>query len=208
MESGFVAKRGQGVCERHVEVDNGGNPRGARHPQGLAHRFERYLGNLRRKPCAATDELRVIRADVARRGLQRGSRSHVDRSAAVIGYENLGQGRRRFSQHQVALDPVAIHRRAQETTRFVVPLPSRDARSKTQGRGPAQLVEHHSANSERDRPSVVDIAQDGLLLGAENARRAVNAIQRHAADSDEIEVTQHPLLFRRPREPTVYSMPS
>ena len=66
------------------------------------------------------------------------------------------------------------------------PLPKMPVRSAERA-GPAELVQHHAADEGAHRRAAGDRLQRSLLVGAEDARGAVDAIDDHAADPDEIE---------------------
>src|SRR4029453_17600881 len=101
--------------------------------------------------------------------------------------EDLGEGDGGAVEGDVALDARAVHRGAQEAPVLVVGLTAEDARSKAERCRPAEVVQHDAAGEGAHRAAALEIAQDRLLVGAEQLGDAVDAIDHHAADADHVE---------------------
>ena len=137
---------------------------------------------------------RMLRAHLRRARLRGGAGRHVDGAGACVIHEDLGQRGRGSLPDQLMLDPERVHRRAQEAAALVVGLLAEDARAQAERRRPAEVVEHDPADVGAHGARSRHVAQDRLRIGGQDARRAVHAVDDHAADADDIEF----LDFARP----------
>jgi len=142
----------------------------------------------------------MILADMVGPGLSRRPGRHVDSALAVLIDEDLGNGARRSTQVEIRFDARARHRSTQQAPPLVVGLSSKNSRTNSKQRGPAELIQHQPANTRLHRCARGDGFQQTLLVGCQDAPRKVHPIEHHAAEADQVEIAptfefdRHPCL--------------
>ena len=183
-------RRGPGTASRrrHVEVDTVGTPASRAIASASSAAASGSCDTSVVTRARARIELRVVRAHVLGRGLGGRARRHVDRALAA---RRRRRSRRTSSRCRRAR--CGARCRAGPSRRAGSGRPSSSAclpkmpRAQAERRGPAEVVQHDAADSAHRRAAGRDGAQDPLLVGAEHARHAVDAVDDHAADADDVE---------------------
>ena len=187
-ELGARSDRSDRVGGRHVNVENRGNRMSAREQQNRDHGPQRELRNLGRDQIGAADERAVAVADLGRRELGGRAARHVDRAIA----RGIDEDRRERGggavEGQVMADAEAIHAVAQELAVAIVAHLAEDAGFEPEDAAPSEMVQDEAADLRAfDRGAGGMRAQQDFFVGADDARRAVEQVNHHAAASDDVE---------------------
>ena len=160
----------------------------AREQQNRDHGAQRQLRNFGRDEVGAADERAVAAADLGRSELSRRAARHVD-GAIAVGVDEDGRKRGGGAvEGQVMADAEAIHSVAQEFAVAVVAHLAEDAGFEAEDSRPAEMVEDEAADLRAfDGGAGGMRAQQDFFVGADDARRAVEQVDDHAAASDDVE---------------------
>ena len=127
-------------------------------------------------------------ADLGRSELGGRAARHVDRAIA----RGIDEDRRERGggavEGQVMADAEAIHAVAQELAVAIVAHLAEDAGFEPEDAAPSEMIQHEAADLRAfDRGAGGVRAQQDFFVGADDARRAVEQVNHHAAASDDVE---------------------
>ena len=161
---------------------------GAREQQNREHGAQRELRNLGRNEIGAANERAVAAADLGWSQLAGRAARHIDSAVAGGVDEDGREGAGAAVEGQVMADAEAIHPVAQELAVAVVAHLAKDAGFEAEDSAPSEMIEDEAADlSALDGSAGGMRAEQDFFVGADDAWRAVEQVDDHAAASDDVE---------------------